>query len=53
MLDELLIKEWNYNKNEISPEKYMQYSNKKVSKHVIAGYWENWVDNEFNGKKPQ
>lgn len=27
-----------------------EYSNKKVSKHVIAGYWENWVDNEFNGK---
>lgn len=30
-----------------------EYSNKKVSKHVIAGYWENWVDNEFNGKKTQ
>lgn len=30
-----------------------EYSNKKTSNHVIAGYWENWVDNEFNGKKTQ
>jgi len=22
-----------------------EYSNKKISNHVLAGYWENWVDN--------
>lgn len=22
-----------------------EYSNKKTSNHVLAGYWKNWVDN--------
>lgn len=22
-----------------------EYSNKKISNHVLAGYWKNWVDN--------
>ena len=28
-----------------------EYSNKKTSNHVLAGYWENWVDNSENGKE--
>lgn len=30
-----------------------EYSNKKTSNHVLAGYWENWVDNPVNGKEPR
>ena len=60
-IKELLEKEGTLNRttinidgNPISVEEILgEYSNKKTSNHVIAGYWENWIDNEFNGKKSQ